>query len=108
MDENGQDDPDWWQRHDAWLALRESIEERGGTVPGDADVIGTFLDLYRYSCQPSVRFSWDSWARCHIKCEHGESWRDSHLLNLTEAFVLARREWATGANHPTWDENQGK
>lgn len=79
-------------------------EQEDAASAQEGDVLGRIFDLYRYSCVPSVQFSWDQWSRCHIRCDHGEWFRDAHGVNFTEAFVLARREWLAGAHHPTWDE----
>ena len=89
-----------------WSAFRDRVEV-DGSVTEDGDVLGAFFGLYGYACAPSVRFDWDSWARCHIKCDHGEWFRDSHGLNFTEAFVRAKREWLAGARHPTKAEEEG-
>ncbi len=59
------DAPAWWQQYDEWGTFRGRVEQQGA-VSQDGDVLGAFFDLYRYSCQPSVRFEWDQWARCHI------------------------------------------
>lgn len=94
---------DRWQDRSEYLTFLRRVDERGA-VTGDGDVLGKFFDLYRYSCEPSIRFDWDQWSRCYIECDHGKWFRDSAGVNFTEAFVLARQEWERGAAHPTWDE----
>jgi hypothetical protein len=88
-----------------WGAFRDRVEV-DGSVAADGDVLGAFFGLYDYASAPSVRFDWDSWARCYINCDHGEWYHDSHLLNFTEAFVKAKREWLAGSEHPTTSEEE--
>jgi hypothetical protein len=105
MDDAARDGASW----ESTPGERGSVPS-GNEVPevasGGTDVIGRYFDLYKYTCAPGVAFTWDpnGWARCHIRCDCGEWWRDSHDLNVTEAFVLARQEWASGAVHPSWEQ----
>ena len=94
-----------WRNPEEFRAFRDRVESEGA-VPFDADVLGRFFDLYRFECAPGVTFHWDpnGWSRCYIKCDHGEWFADSMWVNVTEAFVRARRKWADGAVHLTFDE----